>query len=127
MPSKQELPELLRNLQKRGDGYETPDADYFARLAENALAQAAEPAKIARPQPKRWWLSAAAIALLALFAWLAVDGLSPAPEDAPGLATNQPTSEELLAEISAEDIEDYIGEELDQFATELYYTEEIND
>ncbi|MEM1356754.1 MAG: hypothetical protein AAGF89_01040 [Bacteroidota bacterium] len=126
MPSKQELPELLQNLREKGDGFISPESDYFARLAEKAAARAKEPAKITRTRPNRWWLSAAAIALLALFTWLALDH-GDAPGDVPELVSDQPTSEELLAEISPEAIEAYIGEELDQFAAELYYTEEIND
>lgn len=127
MPSNQELPDILQSFQDKGDGFTTPDAEYFARLTENVLAQTREPAKIVHHRPNRWWLSVAAVVLLALFAWLTVDREGPTPADAPELAVIQPTSEELLAEISPEAIEAYIGEELDQFAAELYYTEEIND
>ncbi|MEL7161512.1 MAG: hypothetical protein AAFN92_12210 [Bacteroidota bacterium] len=112
MPNKEELPEKLRELRERGDGFVAPGPDYFARLAETAREQAmTETTPVRRLRYLRPWRMAAAILFFGLVAfWLL---------RSPTTAKTGPTSEELLAEISPDAIEAYIDAELEDFGTEL--------
>jgi len=118
--SSNENPELsgrLAELQKRGDGFRTPDPAYFEALAERSIRAGQQPARTVNMRQK--WLSiAAAIALLLVATFMLWPG-------APGeqLHTDNKTttvSEDLLADIDAADIEAYISDNLDSFEPELY-------
>ena len=112
----QSLPERLAGMRGRGDGLRTPDGDYFAELARRSLAAARETPVRQLPVRRRamtYWLGLAAGLLLLLgVAWWALR--SPTPAD-------RPSSEELLAEIDAAIIGDYLQENVDDYDTELLY------
>lgn len=134
MPTKDknELPGILRDLREGGDGYRPPGDDYFAALAERSLAAAAEAAAaeetaVIRPIRSLRWLSAAAV-LLILFAagWFMLDGNNTAG-DLPVADRGFPSSDELLAEIDPEEIDDYVSEQIDEFTLELYAEVPLNE
>jgi len=131
MPSKEELPEMLRARQGREDGFRTPDADYFAALADRVVAkengsdQSARVVDLNR-STRRWPIAVAAAVALLLCTWFVLSDSTPAANTELA-ATDQPTSEELLAEISPEAIEAYIGSELDEFSGELLYANPENE
>jgi hypothetical protein len=117
------LPDLLADLRKRGDGFRTPAPGYFEELAERSIKAGQQPARTV-PINRTWLSIAASIALI----FLASVVFWPKATDGPQIAqaSVQPASEDLLAEIDASDIEAYIADNLDNFETELYATESSN-
>lgn len=100
-------PGPLADLRERGDGFRTPDADYFARLADRVVATPpAAPAR-RRALPGRWWTAAAAVALLLTLTL----HLRPRPNAEPtAQQTTEPAAspEQLLADLTAEDLASYL-------------------
>lgn len=117
MDNHPELPEQLRRLKERGDGFTGPDADYFDALATRSLRAAGQRPATRRTRFRRLrpLLAVAAALLLLLTAgwWVA---RSPSP------AAPAPSSDELLAEISDETIEWYVDEHLEEFDLEQLLT-----
>ena len=113
----------LADLQRRGDGFQTPAPDYFEALAKRSIEAGRQPARTI--STNRQWLSLAASVVLLFIATVL---LWPDTADNRPLAnkSQQPTSKALLAEIDASDIEAYIADNLDNFETELYATEFSN-
>ena len=120
MPNREEeqLPDILRALREQGDGLSTPDAAYFEDVAARAMAEARAPAR-QRSLTGRWLAVAASVLVIMFAGWWA---LQPAEGrmDATAQATAGQSSEDLLAEVSAEDIDAYISEQIDEFTLELY-------
>jgi hypothetical protein len=118
-----ELSGRLAELQKRGDGFRTPEPAYFTDLAERSILAGKAPARTVGIGRK--WMSLAAAVILLLVAaftlWPTSVNDARVAEDTP-----VPASEEILAGIDAEDIEAYIAENLDNFETELYSAETSN-
>ncbi|TXF87078.1 hypothetical protein FUA23_18975 [Neolewinella aurantiaca] len=120
---KTELTGLLAELQQRGDGFRTPAPGYFDELATRSIEAGKQPARTVGINRK--WLSLAASVVLLLVATVL---LWPNGSGSEQLATEtqQPASEDLLAEIDASDIEAYITDNLDNFETELFAAEAYN-
>lgn len=118
-----ELSGHLADLRKRGDGFRTPEPDYFEALAERSIKAGRQPARTVSIN-RKWMGLAAAIALLLIATFV----LLPTTTETDQLTTNNTTtaSEELLAEIDASDIEAYIADNLDNFETELYAAVPVN-
>jgi hypothetical protein len=113
------LPDLLADLRKRGDGFRTPTPGYFEELAERSIKAGRQPARTANINRK--WLSLAASAVLIFIATVLLWPNAPGNGQLAN-ESQQPASQELLAEIDASDIEAYIADNLDNFETELYAT-----
>jgi hypothetical protein len=117
-----ELPETLRSLKGRGDGLKSPDPDYFEALAEASLAEGQRTAAVRR-FPLRQLLAAAAAVLLLIGVWF----FSPGEEaGTDGMAVESLSSEELLNQLTAEDIDAYIDDQLYDFESELYAEAPLN-
>ncbi|MTB52282.1 hypothetical protein [Lewinella sp. W8] len=119
---KDQLPDLLASLKSRGDGYRTPGPEYFAELAERSMAAGKQ--RAVRTSLWRWSAAVAAGLLLVLGLWFAG---GPATEEGSLLANEMTESELLLADISEEDIDAYISEQLYDFETELLESAPLNE
>ncbi|MEM6770835.1 MAG: hypothetical protein AAF597_09650 [Bacteroidota bacterium] len=115
---KEQLPDVLTALKRKGDGFSSPDAAYFEAMADRAIQEAQKPA--VRRALSRNWLAVAASVLVLVFAgwWLLNAGAEEGVVVAK--AETRPSSDELLAEISIEDIDAYVSEQIDEFTLELY-------
>lgn len=117
------LPDLLADLRKRGDGFRTPAPGYFEELAERSIKAGRQPARTISINRK--WLSLAASAVLIFIATVLLWPNAPSNGQLAN-ESQKPASQKLLAEIDASDIEAYIADNLDNFETELYATESSN-
>lgn len=122
MPNREEdqLPGILKGMQGKGDGFTAPSEDYFARMAERVTAAAEAPAAV-RPAYGRWLSIAASVLLLMVAGWYITSDTTVVNLANDG--TVLPTSDELLAGITAEDIDAYLIEELDDLTLEQLYEE----
>ncbi|SEQ77856.1 hypothetical protein [Neolewinella agarilytica] len=118
-----ELPETLRNLKGAGDGLKSPDPAYFEALAKASLAEGQRTA-VVRRLPLRQLLAAAAAILLLIGFWVFSPGGEGAGTD--GVAVASLSSEELLNQLTAEDIDAYIDDQLYDFESELYAEAPLN-
>ena len=119
---KDQLPDLLAELKSRGDGYRSPGPEYFAELAERSIAAGKKPA--VRTSLWRWSAAVAAGLLLVFGLWFAG---GPSGDEGNLVADEMPESELLLADISEEDIDAYITEQLYDFETELLESAPLNE
>ncbi|MFT6000324.1 MAG: hypothetical protein ACI81P_002785 [Neolewinella sp.] len=119
------LGEFLVGLREKGDGFRTPSPEFLEELANRTLAEERRPARV-RPLHLTWWSAAAAVMLLLLVTFL----LLPKGNEGP-VATNDsavsPSSEALLVELDADDIDAYISDQLDEFEFELYANAPVNE
>ncbi|MFT7121635.1 MAG: hypothetical protein ACJAZ9_001817 [Neolewinella sp.] len=120
MPNREEdqLPGILRGMKGKGDGFTAPSEDYFARMAERVTAAAEAPAAV-RPAYGRWLSIVASVLLLMVAGWYITSDTTVVNLANDG--TVMPTSDELLAGITAEDIDAYLNEELDDLTLEQLY------
>jgi hypothetical protein len=119
------LGEFLAGLREKGDGFRAPSPDYLDELTNRALNEERKPVPV-RSLRRTWWTAAAAVMLLLLATFL----LLPTEEDtqtATNDPTNLPSSETLLADLDAEDIDAYISDQLDDFESELYANAPVNE
>jgi hypothetical protein len=119
------LGEFLSGLRERGDGFRAPSPAFLEELTNRTLAEERRPAQV-RPLYRSWWSAAAAVMLLLVASFLFV----PKGDDeavAVNEATITPSSEALLAELDAEDIDAYISDQLDDFESELYANAPVNE
>jgi hypothetical protein len=119
---KDQLPELLGAMKSRGDGYRTPGPEYFSALADRSIEVGKKPAL--RATIFRWSAGVAASLLLALALWFMV---GPSDNEGRLVADQVSESELLLAEVSEEDIDAYITEQLYDFETELLESAPLNE
>lgn len=117
-----ELPETLRSLKGRSDGLKSPEPAYFEALAKASLEEA-QRSTVVRKLPLRQLLAVAAAILLLIGAWVFSPG-----EDASAntMAAEPLNSEELLDQLTAEDIDAYIDDQLYDFESELYAEAPLN-
>lgn len=118
----EELPGLLEGLKGRGDGFRSPDKFYFEEMAKASLREAVKPA-VKRRLPARWLSIAAAVMLLLTTGWFLRETSGNGQGE---IAGQELSSDELLNQLSAEDIDAYIDEQLYDFETELYAEAPIN-
>ncbi|WP_020566918.1 hypothetical protein [Neolewinella persica] len=119
------LGEFLSGLREKGDGFRVPSPDYLDELTNRALSQGRNPVPV-RTMARTRWAAAAAVMLLLLATFLLLpttDGKQTAADD----TTKQPSSEMLLADLDAEDIDAYISDQLDDFESELYANAPVNE
>lgn len=117
-----QLPDLLENLRSRGDGYRSPGPEYFAELAEKSIAAGRRPAT--STSLWRWSAAVAASLVLVLGLWFSVGSSS---QKEALVANEVPESELLMADLSEEDIEAYISEQLYDFEAELLESATLNE
>jgi hypothetical protein len=117
------LGEFLTGLQEKGDGFRTPSPEYLEGLASRALAEEDRPARV-RPLRRSWWSAAAAVMLLLIATFLL---LPKGDKELVAETVPTPSSEALLAELDAEDIDAYISDQLDDFESELYANAPVNE
>jgi len=117
-----ELPEALRNLKGRGDGLKSPEPAYFEALAKASLEEGQRTA-VVRKFPLRQLLAAAAAILLLIGVWVFSPGEG---ASADAMAIEEFNSEELLDQLTAEDIDAYIDDQLYDFESELYAEAPLN-
>lgn len=118
------LGEFLADLREKGDGFRAPSPALLEEMANRTLAEERRPAQV-RPLYRSWWSAAAAVMLLLVAAFLFVP-----KGDEEVIASNvglTVSSEALLAELDAEDIDAYISDQLDDFETELYANAPVNE
>lgn len=127
-----QLPDWLERLQTKGDGLQSPDADYFQELARRITAGEAQE-KSFEPRPlqlstsrsaaiKSWWWAAAASLLLLLW-WSASDGEALLPTTAP--TAQEASWQNQLDQLSEEELRAYIQENIQEFELETLLA--IND
>jgi len=116
-----ELPELLRGLKGHGDGMMSPGKDYFEAMAQATIREGQRPAAT-RSLPLLRWLAAAGLVLLLLGGWI----FSREAAGEESLADKPLNSEELLNQLSVEDIDAYIDDQLHDFEPELYAEAPLN-
>lgn len=117
-----ELPEVLRSLKNSGDGLKSPEPAYFEALAKASLLEGQRPA-VERRLPLRRLLAVAAAILLLMSVWV----FSPAKDtEANSMASSTLNSEELFNQLTAEDIDAYIDDQLHDFESELYAEAPLN-
>ncbi|MEM6877321.1 MAG: hypothetical protein AAF544_02085 [Bacteroidota bacterium] len=107
---------ILDGLKKEGDGFRRAEPNFFEQLAKRA-EQEARPTAVRRRIRPAFWGAAAAVILLLVFAWSAIDQQSdpePTLVDVDGMI-DALTDEEIFA---------YIEENVADFELELL-TEEL--
>lgn len=119
------LGEFLAGLREKGDGFRAPTPESLEAMAGRALTEARRPAKV-RPLQRTWWSVAAAVMLLlaAVFLLLPADDEGVVADGSPEIP---PSSEALLADLEAEDIDAYISDQLEHFESELYANAPVNE
>ena len=67
-PNEDQIPDLLRELKSKGDGFIRPKANYFDNITEQALKEARQPKVVKMTSNKRsyrqWLAYAASLALV---------------------------------------------------------------
>ncbi|MFK8165424.1 MAG: hypothetical protein AB8H12_23455 [Lewinella sp.] len=119
------LGEFLTGLREKGDGFLPPSPDYFDQLANRALREEHKPVRL--KTMRRTWLAAAAAVMLLLVAAFLLLPTNDDTQTAANEPVESPSSETLLADLDAEDIDAYISDQLDDFETELYANAPVND
>lgn len=97
----------LADLKGRGDGFRSPSPDFFARLADEAIA-AGQPTATVRTLWPRLQYVAAGVFLLLLAAFL-LQGAFDKTVGGP-TAGNSPSAAALLANLDPDDIETYLDD-----------------
>lgn len=134
-----QLPLWLNHHKKKGDGLQTPEAEYFQRLADAILqeklkekpfvarlpdAPMAAPTKgRSRVMPSWWWAVAASVLLLLW--WSASDRLVQPPASTVASSNSQDAWQNQLDQLSEEDLTNYIQENIQEFELETLLA--IND
>jgi hypothetical protein len=119
------LGEFLAGLREKGDGFRIPAPGYLDELTSRALNEGRRPVRV-KSLRRSWWAAAAAIMLLLLATFL----LLPTEVDTQTATKDpaqSPSSEMLLANLDAEDIDAYISDQLDDFESELYANAPVNE
>ncbi|MEM6395475.1 MAG: hypothetical protein AAF741_03945 [Bacteroidota bacterium] len=109
----------LDELKNQGDGFRRADADFFRQLAKDVEAKAKPQAKTRTLWP--YLISAAAAVLLLIYVRSGSNGLKPD-------ANTNANAEDLIEELTDEEIFAYIEDNVHEFELELLSEElEIDD
>lgn len=119
-----QLPESLRKLRPKGDGFRRPDDAYLRQMTDRVLHSSQEkvqPKASARVRRLPSWVAGIAATLLLLL-WFQPWNTSPIADTATEPTTTSAAWEQTLANVSDDDLLAYIQENIEEFELETLVT-----